>query len=60
VDQHPVADRGRIEPRHFGQSAPGFRDPPDPPHRRTSGDFRQETIEKTSHGILPLFALNRF
>jgi hypothetical protein len=60
VDHHPVADGGCIQPRHLGQAAPRFRDPPDPPRRSTAGDLRQEAIEKSSHGILPLFALNRF
>jgi hypothetical protein len=60
VDQHPVTDRRSVQPGYLGQPASRLRHPPDPPHGSTSGDFRQETIEKTSHGILPLFALHRF
>ncbi len=60
VDADPVAQRGRLKPGHLHQAAARLDHLAQPPHGRRSGDFRQKTVEKSSHGILPLFAFNGF
>jgi hypothetical protein len=42
------------------EAATRFHDAPDAASRRAFGNLRQQTIKESSHGILPLFALNRF
>ena len=60
VDQDPVTDGSPVQPRHLGKAASGFAYPANPRDRGGLGDFGKKTIKHTGHGILPLFALNRF
>jgi hypothetical protein len=60
VYAHPVTNRRRCQPCNLRQPSAGLHDAPNAADGGTSGNFCQQSGEEVSHGILPLFALNRF
>jgi hypothetical protein len=60
MEKHPIPDCRGIKPGHFGKTPTRFDHSSNASHRGTSSNFGKKTIEKSSHGILPLFAHNRF
>ena len=60
VNQHLVADGCTVKTRHLGKAAARFHHPADLRDRGGVGNLGKKAVKNSGHGILPLFALNRF